>query len=92
MGVFSFVKDDLWRETLEYDYACLTPEDWTLLRSHNPDDSFMWHTNGSAWDKIRSKMYDGHSGASMACSLRTMEQIAKIGWKRFVQKHSQTET
>jgi hypothetical protein len=50
----------------------------------------MWDTDGPVWD--------GHSAASMACSLRNLEHIAKYGWGDFVnditerhQKHSESE-
>ena len=85
-GDFSFIKCDLWRETLTHDYASLTREGWHALKHHDSTKSFMLDTNGPIWDSIRAKMYDGHSGASMACSLRTLEQIAKSGWNDFVRR------
>ena len=86
-GDFSFMHDDMWRETLAHDYAAVTPEGWNALKRHNADNSFMFHTNGGIWEEIRAKMYDGHSGASMACSLRVMERIAKIGWDTHVREY-----
>ncbi len=94
-GDFSFFENKLWRETLTHDYACLTREDWLALRDHDSDDSFMWDTNGAVWDSIRAKMSDDHSAASMACSLRNLERIAKFGWdscvKHFIDSQKKEE-
>ena len=90
-GDFSFVNDSMWREALTHDYACMTPECWTALRDHDESKSFMWDTNGAVWDSIRSKMYDGHSSASMASSLRNLEHIAKYGWDDFVKVTTERE-
>lgn len=87
MGDFSFVTDDMWREVLTHDYACITDIEWRMLEGHDETKSFMWDTNGRAWDTIRAKLYDGHSAASMSCSLRTLERIAKFGWDSFVQNY-----
>ena len=89
MGDFSFVNDAMWREVLTHDYACVTFTEWLMLKGHDADNSFMWDTNGPAWDMLRAKLYDGHSGASMACSLRTLECIAKSGWDSFVKTYKQ---
>jgi hypothetical protein len=79
-GDFSFITFELWRDSLTHDYASLTHVGWHALKHHDKSKSFMWDTNGPVWDSIRSKMWDGHSAASMACSLRHMEHIAKYGW------------
>jgi hypothetical protein len=84
MGDFSFVEDKMWRETLTHDYNCLAYMDWFMLKGHDSTKSFMWDTTGPAWDHIRKKMHDDHSAASMACSFRVLERIAKIGWTGFV--------
>lgn len=83
-GDFSFVKDELFIEALTHDYQCMTDDDWKQLKSHNPDKSFLWETNGPKWEMIKNKMWNGHSGASMAISLRQMESIAKNGWENYV--------
>ena len=44
---------------------------------------FMFNTEISDYD-----WYNGHSGASLAISLRSMEFIAKNGWDKFVAKNS----
>ncbi len=91
-GDFSFIKDEMWRETLTHDYKCITPECWEALRNHDETASFLWETHGRIWDSIRSKMYDGHSGASMALSLREMESIAKNGWDDYVLKQKRVQS
>ena len=97
-GDFSFIAFDLLREALTHDYASLTHMGWHALKHHDESESFMWDTKGPVWDSIRSKMWDGHSAASMACSLKNLEHIAKHGWDDFVrditwrhQKHSESE-
>jgi hypothetical protein len=83
-GDFSFITDPLRREILTYDYACVTQEGWTALKNHDPKKSFMFETQGEIWDEMRRVMWDGHSGCSMAMSLRELESIAKKGWKKYV--------
>ena len=87
-GDFSFVNDATWRESLTHDYKCLTPECWTALRNHDETKSFLWETHGHIWDMIRADMWGGHSGASMALSLRDLERIAKFGWDAFVRYYT----
>ena len=95
-GDFSFIKYDVWREVLTHDYASLTHVGWHALKHHDESESFMWDTNGPVWDSIRSKMYEGHTATTMACSLKNLEHIAKYGWGDFVsditwrhQRHSE---
>ena len=84
-GDFSFISDNLHREALTHDYQVIESNfAWKVLKNHNPDNSFMWHTHGAIWDNIRIKMWNGHSGASMSLSLRTLEIIAKQGWENYV--------
>ena len=92
-GDFSFVTDSVWREALTHDYKCITPEGWVALKNHNLKKSFMFETHGEIWDLIRKDMWDGHSGSSMALSLREMESIAKNGWEEYVirQKRAQSD-
>ena len=87
-GDFSFIKDECFIEALTHDYNCMTEDDWKALMNHNPNASFLWDTNGPMWDKIKEKMWDGHSGASMAISLRQMESIAKNGWGKYVNSYN----
>ena len=91
-GDFSFVTDSMWREVLTHDYKCITPECWEALRKHDITASFMWETHGRIWDLIRKDMWDGHSGSSMALSLREMESIAKNGWDDYVLKKKRAQS
>jgi len=86
VGDFSFIEDALFANTLKYDYSQINdiPGAWTALKNHNPNNSFMFETDGGIWGIIRSKMSDLHSGASGAISLRNMEYIAKHGWDKYV--------
>ena len=61
-------------------------EEWEFLSSYTPPDNrgFMWDTNERI-NKINNKineLYGGHSGASLAWTMRHMERIAKNNeWK-----------
>ena len=71
LGDFSFIKDKLTRETLEYDFNVINniPGAWDEFREHDLDKSFMYQTCGQIWDKIAAKAYPGHSSASFGMSM-----------------------
>ena len=86
-GDFSFIKTSIEREALTHDYQVIENigvDAWKALSNHNPSQSFLWDTKGDIWDTICKQMWYGHSGASMALSLRSMEYIAKHGWEDYV--------
>jgi hypothetical protein len=85
VGDFSIINDFM-REILQHDYNEINkiPGAWVALKNHNPDHSFMFHTNGGVWTIIQSRLSDSHSGASAGYSLRNMEYIAKHGWEQYV--------
>ena len=81
-GDFSFLKNEN-IISLTFDYNIINNlKAWTILKKNkNCFDSFMYNKK---FDKIKSQMYPGHSGASVSLSLRTMEFIAKNGWEDYV--------
>ena len=79
-GNFSFIKDSLVLETLQWDYNVVEKNDlWDYFKNHDIKKPFMFSNEINDY-----KWYDGHSGASWALSMRTMERIAKNGWENFV--------
>ena len=91
-GDFSFINDEMMKDALVYDYNIISemvPGAWNALKNHDSNQSFMFHTNGEIWSKIRSLMWNGHSGASASLCLRNMEYIAKNGWDAFVEYYNE---
>lgn len=85
-GDFSFIKDQLIRETLSHDFKAIDNIEgaWSLFKLHDPGKSFMYHTGGQLWSFIKEKMSNNHSHATMGYSMRIMETIAKYGWGEYV--------
>jgi len=79
-GDFSFVKDDLYREVLTWDYKVVNENNlWSYFRKNK--DSFTIQNLNYDW-------HNYHSGSSWCISMRNMEYIAKHGWERYIQdKH-----
>ncbi len=60
---------------------------WEWLRDYNPEEGkgFAFSTDPNL-DRISNAMkYQGHSGSSWAWTMRTMQQVARIGWDKYVQ-------
>lgn len=60
---------------------------WEWLRDYTPDEgkgiSFSTHPN---LERIDTAMkYQGHSGSSYAWTMRTMQQVARLGWATFAE-------
>lgn len=70
------------REMLTDAYQAITACDlWEWMKHYKPDKGFMWSSHPNL-DRINAAMkYDGHSGCSYGWTMRTMENIAKLGWK-----------
>lgn len=102
-GDFSFLiksNDSLskmWTQSCIDAYNECEKEDlWPFFKNFSPppNKGYMWWShddpNGAEWkrvSKILSKIDKGHSGASWACLMRTLEKIAKIGWDPYVAQH-----
>ena len=81
---FSFITDKHTRFMVEdaYKAAESTPEAWTVLRTWEPANGFMF-THHPVIDAMGKKLYDGHSGASYGFTMRIMQRLAKVGYDEF---------
>lgn len=90
-GDFSFVKDIGLRQDLEdawdsvRDAEAAGFEAWKFFREESPphEMGYMFWPN-STLQEVQKRMHSGHSGSSMAMTLRGIEYIAKYGWAAFV--------
>lgn len=60
---------------------------WDWFREYTPEQGkgFMFSTHPNL-DRIdKALKFDGHSGASHAWTLRTMQQVARLGWATFAE-------
>ena len=79
-GDFSFIKNDLERETLEHDFNVISQKElWEYFKNHDSSKPFFLDIN-----LINYNWYPGHSSCSHALSMRKMEYITKYGWDKFV--------
>ena len=77
---FSWVKDDLVRETLSYDYKVVVKNKLEFLFQNRDCKSYKWGTCGPDWDFLKNNCYPGHSGASFAIIMRDLELIFTRGY------------
>ncbi len=69
------------------DTAITTCGLWDWMSTYNPTvgEGFMF-SNHPNLDKISEVMtYQGHSGSSFAWTMRTMQQVARLGWETFAE-------
>lgn len=75
------------RHDLEHAFQAVqaTPQGWEFLASCQvpANQGFMFWQHPKA-NEIKSKLREGHSGASAAMMMREMEAIAKLGWEQWV--------
>ena len=86
-GDFSFINDQLTRQTLEHDFKVINEygkEAWYAFYIHDPYKSFIYDSKSEILSEVSDKLYPGHSGASYGLSMRTFEYIAKHGWDKYV--------
>jgi len=69
------------RELLTDAHQAITACDlWDWMKTYTPDKGFMFSSHPNL-DRINAAMkYTGHSGTSYGWTMRTMENIAKLGW------------
>ena len=85
---FSFVRDEMFKQILLSAYNVITREEkWKFMHDYNPpsDEGFMWSENieiNNLMDKINID-YPGHSGGSMAFTMRRMQFIGVYGYNSF---------
>ena len=89
-GKFNFVKDDFIKKVFEETYQIISNIDgaWEFLKNFEPHQNrgFMFsehHMLTKISNAVESYGH-GHSGASWAMTMRTMECIAKDGWDYYV--------
>ena len=87
-GDFSFVESSWEREMFQDAFQAVeaTPGGWEFLAQESPpaDRGFMFWSHPTLTAIGRNMRYDGHSGASHALVMRSMEFIAKKGWQAWV--------
>ena len=69
------------RELLTDAHQAITECDlWDWMKTYTPDKGFVFSSHPNL-DRINAAMkYTGHSGTSYGWTMRTMENIAKLGW------------
>lgn len=90
IGDFSFIHNVSDRMMLEDMYDAVSKvEAWNELRDGPGKEGCMWGEQDlTGWIAINLKDRVGHSVASFALSLRTMQFIAKHGWNAFVESYN----
>ena len=89
-GDFSWMASAFDRDMLHDGYRAVeqVPSAWEWLRTESPpaDKGYMFwgHPMLSA---ISKKMEIGHSGASFAITMRALQNIATLGWDKWVSTH-----
>jgi len=85
MPDFSFISSDHQRNMIENAYNAISiAEKWEFLKTFepNPDEGFMFTKNETAnklMNYIDTVYKEGHSGGSMAWTMRVMQIIAREG-------------
>lgn len=85
---FSFIRDEMFRRMFLSAYNVITREEkWKFMHDYNPPstEGFLWSKNieiNILMDKI-DEGYGGHSGGSIAFTMRTMQFIGIHGYKLF---------
>lgn len=83
-GDFAWMKSKGDADMLTDMWAAVTAADaWGFVRSDPGDGGFMF-SNSNKISAIMSHSKIGHSGASMAVTLRAIQGIARNGWDWFV--------
>jgi len=93
-GDFSMIRDEMTRMTYEDMYAAITKaEAWADMKKEPTGAGFMFSSD-SHISRIHAKLIDrvGHSGASMACTMRAMQHLAQVGWSTFIAPYAAAAT
>ena len=85
---FSFIGDEMFRRMLLSAYNVITREEkWKYLHDYNPPstEGFLWSQNIDLCllMGIIDKEYNGHSGGSLAFTMRRMQFISVYGYNEF---------
>lgn len=82
-GDFSFVKSAIDRTMLEDMWAAINAaEGWEEMKADPGEGGFMFG-RAPIIERVTAHLKDrvGHSGASFGCTMRVMQQLARMGWK-----------
>lgn len=85
-GDFSCIRDQMTRTAYEDMYAAITKADaWSDMSKEPSGGGFMFSSDPHI-GRIHAALNDrvGHSGASMGCTMRAMQHLARVGWPTFI--------
>ena len=85
-GDFSFIRKEADRMAFEDMWSAISKtETWTQMATDPGPGGFAW-SKAPHIVAIQAALVDrvGHSGASMASTMREMQRLAKIGWTTYV--------
>ena len=88
-GDFSFLKCEMTRNAFESAYKKITDANmWNFFDTPPPENTgYMFWFGNPVLDKLMRMLdEDGHSGASMAMTLRVMQFIHVNGWENYVKQ------
>ena len=93
-GDFSFVKDETTRVMFDDAYKAIDSVfgAWEFVERDPGDGGFMFSSDPYSVAISNAMKYDGHSGASYGWTMRVMQQIARVGWDRFVAEYREPQT
>lgn len=88
-GIVKHNRNNVIVNLLQEAYKALDSHDMDVLRRKRPNanEGFMWTRDPelmAIMDKIDAQSTDGHSGASLAITMRHMQYIAMHGWNDYV--------
>ena len=93
-GDFSMIRDEITRMAYEDMYAAITKaEAWPDMKKEPSGSGFMFSSDPHI-GRIYSKLTDrvGHSGASIACTMRAMQHLAQTSWSSFIAPYAAAAT
>lgn len=81
---FSIISDNLSRSMVQSAWTILTPENIEFLKNYIPHQGtgFIWDSNPTI-EKMKERIdetYPGHSGASLAFTLRMLQRLIHISY------------
>ncbi len=80
------IRDEMTRMAYEDMYVAITKaEAWSDMKKEPSNQGFMWSSDPHI-GRIHGCLVDrvGHSGASMGCTMRAMQHLARVGWADFI--------
>lgn len=94
-GDFSFINDRWFRDMIEDGYQAVTATEggWDFFKEWTPpaDKGYMWSTHPKMTEITRNmKLYEDHSGSTLAMTMKSMQKIARLGWNGYVEEYLST--